>query len=349
MTGCYVTGSIVGGQQVGGLIGLFEKAYGTVTDSYYTGTINCGAKNYVGGIVGRITAKDGAVTFTNCHSTGAITGGSSCAGILGAVDAASPAVDFIKCYATGDITGASNTGGIVGFHNGGVIKNCWYEGKIVGRGSVGGIAGTAYTTLIENSYVNSDMVVSTNLAGGIFGQIHASTVSFEMKNCYATGNIEAGSGVGGLIGNLGVQTTAKIENCFSWAAKLISLKGADPTNYASGAIIANIGNNAKVYPESYIAALRNPALEFVDYSGSYPDATAGPETMTNTLCDHDDIVKDNLPPVLVPQDKGYKNDWAQRPYHGKAAAAGATPCSIAKAYGWDETVWDLSGTLPKLK
>ena len=230
-----------------------------------------------------------------------------------------------------------------------MIKNCWYEGKIVGRGSVGGIAGTAYTTLIENSYVNSDMVVSSNLAGGIFGQIHASTVSFEMKNCYATGNIEAGSGVGGLIGNLGVKTTAKIENCFSWAAKLISLKGADPTNYASGAIIANIGNNTYEYAECYLSALRNPALQFTDYSGNYPDPTAGPETLTNELKDHDDVVKDNLPPSLVPFEKGYKNDWAQRPYHGKAAAADATPCSIAKAYGWDETVWDLSGNLPKLK
>ena len=60
-------------------------------------------------------------------------------------------------------------------------------------------------------------------------------------------------------------------------------------------------------------------------------------------------MKDNLPPSLVPFEKGYKNDWAQRPYHGKAAAADATPCSIAKAYGWDETVWDLSGNLPKLK
>ena len=34
---------------------------------------------------------------------------------------------------------------------------------------------------------------------------------------------------------------------------------------------------------------------------------------------------------------------------GKAAAADATVSSLAKAAGWDETVWDLSGNLPVLK
>jgi hypothetical protein len=37
------------------------------------------------------------------------------------------------------------------------------------------------------------------------------------------------------------------------------------------------------------------------------------------------------------------------PYHGKAAAAGATVSSVAKQLKWDETVWDLSGDLPVLK
>ena len=37
------------------------------------------------------------------------------------------------------------------------------------------------------------------------------------------------------------------------------------------------------------------------------------------------------------------------PYHGKAAAKDATASQVAKALGWDETIWDLSGTLPFFK
>ena len=37
------------------------------------------------------------------------------------------------------------------------------------------------------------------------------------------------------------------------------------------------------------------------------------------------------------------------PYHGKAAAAGATASQVAKALGWDENIWDLSGALPFFK
>ena len=37
------------------------------------------------------------------------------------------------------------------------------------------------------------------------------------------------------------------------------------------------------------------------------------------------------------------------PYHGKAAAADATASQVAKALGWDETIWDLSGKLPFFK
>ena len=70
----------------------------------------------------------------------------------------------------------------------------------------------------------------------------------------------------------------------------------------------------------------------------------------NPLVDNDNCVGQGvLPPYLVPQDKGYKNDWAKMAYHGKAAAESATVSSLAKAAGWDETVWDLSGALPKLK
>jgi hypothetical protein len=87
-----------------------------------------------------------------------------------------------------------------------------------------------------------------------------------------------------------------------------------------------------------------------DYQGKYPDAANGPFDLYNPLVDNENCVGAGvLPPYLAPLDQNYKNDWAQMAYHGKAAAAGATVSSLAKAAGWDEAVWDLSGNLPKLK
>jgi hypothetical protein len=346
MTGCTATGTITAGVQVGGVVGLMEKSFGTYTGVTSKVTINCAAKNYVGGIVGRMSTADKFVSFTDCHYEGDLAGGSSIAGIIGAPAAG---VDFNGCSVKGTISGKANIGGLAGQNpTYGVVKNCFVEGTINASGAAGGLIGNSYATLVENCYANVTIVNAGNVAGGLLGTVHQNTTSLEIKNCYATGNYEGVCGVGGIVGNLGVKTTAKISGVFSWSESLKANK-TNPTNYASGAIIGNIGYSDVVPAECYISALRNPNLVFSDYAGKYPDAEAGPETLVNELKDHDDIVKDNLPPALVPQDQNYSNDWAQRPYHGKAAAADATPCSIAKAFGWDETVWDLSGTLPKLK
>ena len=66
-------------------------------------------------------------------------------------------------------------------------------------------------------------------------------------NVYATGtgNYEGVCGVGGIIGNLGVKTTAKMSGVFSWSESLKANK-TNPTNYASGAIIGNIGYNVNL-------------------------------------------------------------------------------------------------------
>ena len=65
-----------------------------------------------------------------------------------------------------------------------------------------------------------------------------------------------------------------------------------------------------------------------------------------TLVDHDDY-ENGRPPL--PDYGDVTADNNQYAYHGKAAAADATVSSIAKSIGWDETIWDLSGSLPVLK
>ena len=63
----------------------------------------------------------------------------------------------------------------------------------------------------------------------------------------------------------------------------------------------------------------------------------------NVLFDH----ADSSPAAPLTQPAGSAK-WFS-PYHGKAAAAGTTLSSVAKAAGWSAEVWDLSGDIPKLK
>jgi hypothetical protein len=63
----------------------------------------------------------------------------------------------------------------------------------------------------------------------------------------------------------------------------------------------------------------------------------------NTLFDHADSNPDS--PLTQPAGSA---KWFS-PYHGKAAAAGATLSSVAQTAGWSADVWDFSTDIPSLK
>lgn len=70
----------------------------------------------------------------------------------------------------------------------------------------------------------------------------------------------------------------------------------------------------------------------------------------NAVTDLDGAFSINVPSdaTLEISALGYKTLY-DYPYHGKAAAAGATLTQVAQGLGWSADVWDFSGAVPTLK
>ncbi len=101
VTHCYSTGTVSGGHQVGGLVGM---NFGDVTACYSTGAVN--GFTQVGGLVGDNTS-GGHVT--HCYSTGAVTGGMLVGGLVGVVWG-SVTGSFWDIQTSGQVTSDGGTG-----------------------------------------------------------------------------------------------------------------------------------------------------------------------------------------------------------------------------------------------
>ena len=127
-----------------------------------------------------------------------------------------------------------------------------------------------------------------------------------------------------------------VEGC-SVTGKVVNTKTA-AVQYSAGAVIGCVNKMTITAKNCW----RSQEMTLSDYSGEYADGI----TYSNPLVDHEDVIA-SVPASLVPS--GATNDYAQCPYHGKVIPAGTTVSAKAKAIGWDETIWDLSGATPKLK
>ena len=97
--------------------------------------------------------------------------------------------------------------------------------------------------------------------------------------------------------------------------------------YSSGAILA-YGATHNTYANCY----RKASLDFRDYADSFP------------LYDQENSSPES--PLVITAVDGCTHCY---PYHGKAAAAGATLTQVAQGLGWSADVWDFSGAVPTLK
>ena len=217
-----------------------------------------------------------------------------------------------------DVTITSNkydSGGIYGYDNTqapkrSIISNCWSAGDITGNRMVGGIAGNA-----ANNANYSEVVI---------------------RNCYSTARVHAQFKYGGIVGDAaqgqktgeGLDIKNHIEKCIAWNEAIYSDVADASVHYSAGAVVGF--TSVKNY---LVDCYRKPDLAFSDCPGN----------TTNLLVDQVNASPDSpLKEVAVsPGSTNYNF-----PYHGKAAKAGATASEVAKALGWDETIWDLSGALP---
>ena len=164
------------------------------------------------------------------------------------------------CYSTSAITSASaeysHFGGFAGY-NKGIIENSCAIGDITVSDSdlskAGGFAGEDLYGIIKNCYATGAINAGGKVyAGGFLGEAGDSAIS----NCYATGNVSAHCS-GGFIG---VGSDATINNCYAVG----NLTCKQSSVYAGGFIADSMDNNVNNSYRSSSQTISN-APGFVNY------------------------------------------------------------------------------------
>ncbi len=126
--------AIAGKENVGGLVGYFDAATGSIANSYVTGHVT--APKDVGGLVGEIN--DGLVT--NVYSTATVTGDWGAGGLVAATRD-----NITNAYSTGLVTGNNYVGGLIGWEWYITLVNSFWDKQTSGQNS--SAKGTGKTSL----------------------------------------------------------------------------------------------------------------------------------------------------------------------------------------------------------
>ncbi|KWW27462.1 MAG: Fibronectin type III domain protein, partial [bacterium P3] len=272
---------IVGGSNVGGIVGYINGGLLTISDSArnsgnIVSSASPAASSNRGGIVGYAYS---GVDLTNCKNTGTVAGNQYLAGIVGWLGT--------KCTMNGcsnentiqqtETSALSNIGGLIGFASGVtggfIVKNCYNTGDITGKSICGGLIGYLYFssspnsiyTNIYNCYCSNCNITATSsnsYAGGIIGQYRTGGTSYynlAIHNCYVSPTMTSGSGVykGVLFGTYNSSYKAYTENNY-----YASTMGATAKQGASSS--STIAFNTADYSISSTTINGNPYTDVVD-------------------------------------------------------------------------------------
>jgi hypothetical protein len=156
---------VTGNDGVGGLLGM--NWYGTVSDSYSTGSVTGNGKDDEG--VGGLLGMNWYGIVTNSYSSGSVTGESFTGGLVGG----NLGGTVTNSYSSGNVTGNEDVGGLVGMNMYGTVSDSYSTGSATGNGGVGGLVGANSLGTVRNSYYNYDEVLinSENIItiGALFG------------------------------------------------------------------------------------------------------------------------------------------------------------------------------------
>lgn len=165
----YVQGSILGGDQVGGLIGSICHALKGIIENCYA-DVNITADTYVGGLIG--SGSDATPNILNSYITGSVKGNNYVGGIYG--DIYSGCCDYVKkVYTSCSIQGNSNVGAIAGRSSSSPsysdvywdVDNCGIAQACAGgtyTGTITGVTSAELQNLIDNGALPSVNVVNTS-------------------------------------------------------------------------------------------------------------------------------------------------------------------------------------------
>ncbi len=165
--------------------GLFGFKRGTIRN-IATLNVNVSGDHYVGGLVGRNYG-----TVSNSYATGSVSGNEYVGGLAGGNDGT-----VSNSYATGSVSASwDSAGGLVG-RNDGTVSNSYATGSVSGDWYVGGLVGLNYYGTVNNSYATGS-VSGNNYVGGLVGENNGGTVtaSFWDVNTLGISTSDGGTGL----------------------------------------------------------------------------------------------------------------------------------------------------------
>jgi hypothetical protein len=302
------------------------------------------------------------LTGTNYISVGALTGYASLASL------------FENITVTGTMHLVSGTaysvscGGIIGANYGSTIRSCTVKAALSAEGqnttgvSIGGVAGenqnSAGTPIEQSSFtgtIRADTNNENTRAGGITGAMSTGTI----RDCYASGRIEAFGGnlvyAGGIAG-----MSNNIENCYAWADVSASgnlevyaagivgeLQGPLSQCYARGDVSATNNSTGDCYAGGIAGQNYQGQIEYALALNTRVEANNSPEargiagrkqlgtTFTSNFVASSMTISPNGSPAADPDLDGDTTTYDYTDFQGPAPGA---------AYGSGFLDWDFTGT-----
>ena len=216
IVGCTVDATITSGaERVGGIVGHFQG--GTISDCTVKGKVEqTGNLDNTGGIAGIVTEKS---KIEKCRVQASVSSkGQMIGGVLGQAE---NGVDITGCTVSGSVTTTGNKGYVGGIcaqtnNANSTFKSCTVSGPISGGWYVGGILGynNNADTYVQDCKCSSTINRTGNNNGGIVA-ICAEGKIMQIERCEFSGTINGGDILGGIIGLMRKNTSAKsfVKDC----------------------------------------------------------------------------------------------------------------------------------------
>ena len=249
--------------RTGGLVGHLGSA--AINNSYATGNVRPITRAFLLSIASTLPLPAPMVSVTSMDPRiGGLVGGLNNNNVI----AGGGVID--NSYSTGTVLGGMDVGGLVGHSSDGTITKSYSSStSVMGDQDVGGLVGELITTMVFKSYANSttngqqytggligsfnDSVISLSYAsgavsgslagsgtGGLVGNLEGGTAmtptSATIADSFATGNVSGGFRVSGLVGGIAPFTTGSIQRAYAFQSSIV---GADVAT-----LLALVGENA---------------------------------------------------------------------------------------------------------
>lgn len=360
--------------RVGGLAGYAAVVDGDITDCHVINTTVTSTMERVGGLIGQVdkginvidcTAED--ITAEGLINIGGLIG----VGYGNCTDCTSSgSVSSINSKSNNDI----GLGGLVGYLEHGTISQCSSSVEIYqttnGR-DIGGLVGKMLAATVEKSFATGDITGAQRNVGGLIGLITLTSGKAVVRDCYCTGDVVGNAHSGGFLG-LHEKGTAEISNCYAAGSAsgsfgmggMVGYNGANALTMtkcaAWGAAVTATATGLENWSSGSVVGITSPNSTLIDNYRN-PDMVLTAFWVPAAGYNHADVQGTEHPLVRISEDKSSEAETGKTAldssateagrwgYHGKVAPGKTLSELASDVLGWDASIWDFSGSLPKLR